>query len=206
MSSKTILAFGHEAQSGKGECADFLVRAYGGCKIQKLSFASALRLEISQAVQQIAADYMCTHKEASEVLCFRKGIEYDPFAKADPLNPFGKQRKLQQWWGTEYRRAECSTYWTDRVATAIESSDANIIILDDLRFINEAEFVTNLGGYCIKVHRDQAGLQDAESSHVSENQLNDYKFDFFIENNGTLKQLRAKANQVFHTVTQGQLF
>jgi hypothetical protein len=200
------MALGFTARSGKGEVASYLARAYSASNILVTSFAKALRREIHDEVQQIAADYLCPPREAMEILCYRKGVEYDPFAKPDNLNPYGKQRRLQQWWGTDYRRSECPTWWLDKVAAEIVASGADLVILDDARFPNELGWVKSNGGVTVKVIRPgHSELSTQAASHISESALADYPFDYTILNDGSLSQLYQRANKVFHQVTQGKL-
>lgn len=206
-SNPIILALSGKAGSGKGEVATFLKSAYGGCNLLVTSFAKALRKEIHDEVQQIAATNYCPPREALEILCVRMGVPFDPFAKPDALNPYGKQRKLQQIWGTEYRRAQCATYWVDRVDDEIASMKPDIVILDDMRFLNEGEWVQEKDGYTAIIERpDNKLLQGAEAAHVSENQLADYPFHYLIKNDGSLKQLHYRANATFHSILQRKLF
>lgn len=207
MSDKPIiLALGHEAQSGKGEVAQYLKRVYGGCNLLVASFAKALRFEIQQEVQQISADYMCPQRHAVEILCYRKGVKFDPFAKPDENNPFGKQRALQQFWGTDYRRAQCATYWLDKVQAEIDSVKPDLVILDDARFNNEVDWVREQGGINVRVHRpNKTSLQGAEAAHVSEHQLANYEWDHILVNDGSLKQLHTRAADLYRTILQGNL-
>jgi deoxynucleotide monophosphate kinase-like protein len=202
---RTIVAFGYEARSGKDAATDFLLKAYSGCSILKTSFAKALRFEVHQAAQQIAADNQCPIREAMEILCISKGVKYDPFAKPEANDPYGKQRELLQVVGMN-RRAECPTYWVDKVAAEIEATNPQLVLISDLRFLSEANWVRSQGGYTVHVHRpENKGLSGPAGQHVSEQQLIGYPFDFLIMNDSSLKQLHTKANQVFHSILQGQL-
>jgi len=205
MSNPIILALSGKARSGKGEVATYLKSAYRGSNLLVTSFAKALRREIHDEVQTISCDLMIPNREALEVLCIRMGVQYDPFAKPDQLNPYGKQRALQQLWGTEFRREKFSqTYWLDRVSEEIASVNPDIVVIDDARFLNEMDWVKARGGYTVHIDRpdNNTGLRGAEAAHVSENQLAEYKFDYEISNNGSLKQLHFRANATMHNILQ----
>lgn len=207
VSKPTILAFGYEARSGKGECCQFLSRMYSASNVLVIGFATALRFEIHQKMRQIMADHHMPSHEALESMCIARGVSYDPFAPKDEHNPFGKQRALQQYWGTEYRRAQNPNYWVDKVAEQIAVKKPDIVLIDDVRFASEAEWVKSMGGYTVHVDRpDKHSLLGSAATHISEHALAGYKFDYKIVNDGSLKQLHYKANQVFHAVTQMKLF
>lgn len=206
-SKPVIISLGFRARSGKGEIASFLKSAYGGCNLVVLSFASALRKEIHDEVHKIAAEFRCPPREALEVLCQRMGVKFDPFAKPDQLNPYSKQRYLMQVWGTELRRKQDPDYWLGKVAEQIEKQQPGIVIIDDMRFHNEAEWVKARGGVTVHVHRpDNTSLDSKAAAHASEHDLVDHKFDFTVLNDGSLKQLHERANKVFHAVSQRKLF
>lgn len=102
-------------------------------------------------------------------------------------------RPLLQWWGTEYRRTKNGAdYWVDKVNDSFEAvRGESLVIVTDVRFKNEAQWVKSNNGLMVNIKRDNALSND---SHVSENQLNDYPFDFVVDNNGTLEQLNKQAD------------
>lgn len=193
-----IIAFGYEARSGKGECASYLGRKNENKKVLVTSFAKALRFEIHQALQGIASRMFCSPREAMQLLCEQVGVEYDPFAQPDELNPHGKQRRLQQWWGTEYRRAECPTYWVDKVRSEIDAVNPDIVLIDDLRFRNEAAWLVDNGGFTVKVIRPgDHRLSGDAAKHVSESELIEHPFDYTIINDGDIHLLHQRAQRCF---------
>ena len=69
-------------------------------------------------------------------------------------------------------------------------------IVSDVRFPSEIEKVKNEFSSCVSVKlvRDSSVLTELQKNHVSETALDDYdKFDFIIDNNGTLEELEEKA-------------
>jgi hypothetical protein len=96
-----VLGLGHKAQQGKGEVAHFLTRRFGDVHtIVVLSFATDLREELrSEAIRiwRLKADPSLPFdgREAMRMVCEHYGVEFDPNAPVDSLNPWGKQRKLQ---------------------------------------------------------------------------------------------------------------
>jgi len=63
------------------------------------------------------------------------------------------------------------------------------VVISDVRFQNEVNFIKRLGGYIVKLKR-QTNLID---SHISETEINNINnFDYLIENNGTVTTLYEK--------------
>lgn len=62
------------------------------------------------------------------------------------------------------------------------------VVIDDLRFPNEAEMLVRLGAKIVRVVRDSA---DGNDTHVSETALDTYRPDITIFNNGLLTVTEA---------------
>ncbi|MBC8737235.1 hypothetical protein F6X40_10490 [Paraburkholderia sp. UCT31] len=63
-------------------------------------------------------------------------------------------RQVLQRWGTEYRRAlDKDSYWLDIVRAEIDRSPGQNFVITDVRFPNEAKFVTQLEGYLFRIRR-----------------------------------------------------
>lgn len=66
-------------------------------------------------------------------------------------------------------------------------------IITDMRFPNEAEAIKDRGGTNIRVNTNRAGIV---SNHPSETSLDDYKFDYTIDNSGTIDELIIKVKAI----------
>lgn len=69
-------------------------------------------------------------------------------------------------------------------------------IITDCRFENEAKAIKNRKGIIIRVNREDATAQDKVNQHSSETALDDYKFDYTIDNFGTIEELIENVKQV----------
>ncbi|MDT8419442.1 MAG: hypothetical protein RQ754_03340 [Desulfuromonadales bacterium] len=101
-------------------------------------------------------------------------------------------RRLLQWWGTEYRRAQDPDYWTKAWAAKVGQYDLERehVLIDDVRFINELETIKQQGGLIYKIERP--GF-DGANNHASETSLDDYRFwDGILRNDGTLQEFYRK--------------
>lgn len=188
-----IIGFGHKARQGKDTVVRMIIDEFSDrYNIKQYSFASALKKEICG-------------KEGE--LCAIHGIEYDinpPYD--DPLcnSIHGKQRKLLQWYGTEYRRGFDKQYWINKVQQTIEDEKPEIALISDLRFNNEMEWVKQNGGYTVNIVRmnsDNIKMDDSAMGHSSECELDTATYDFKLRNyNGDLERLRKEAIELFQQI------
>lgn len=101
-------------------------------------------------------------------------------------------RRILQWWGTEYRRAQDHDYWTKAWEKKVVQYDLRVtdVLVDDVRFMNELKTIKGQGGMLIKI--DRPGFA-AGGNHASEISLDDYReWDEVILNDGSLEQFREK--------------
>ena len=103
-----------------------------------------------------------------------------------PSNIYLSIRQLMQYFGTEVcRKYLGETVWID----ATLKNRKNHTIISDLRFKNEFDIVKQYNGKVIYIKRDCS----KPGSHASEREIidlyNQNKFDYVVENNGSLKDL-----------------
>ncbi|PLX78507.1 MAG: hypothetical protein C0614_08515 [Desulfuromonas sp.] len=106
-------------------------------------------------------------------------------------------RRILQWWGTEYRRAEDPDYWTKAWGRKVESLDLDClhVLIDDVRFINELDVIRSHGGLLIKIERP--GFNGA-NEHSSENSLDHIDdWDAVIVNDTTIEQFLHQVEKTF---------
>ena len=107
-----------------------------------------------------------------------------------------KYRLLLQWWGTEFKRSIDPDYWVKRSEAwlTVAKNYVDLVVIPDVRFVNEIEMVKQLGGIVIRVERPQLVQCDV---HASEKLLDDYKdWDSVIVNAGTLDELEQHVRAV----------
>jgi hypothetical protein len=84
-------------------------------------------------------------------------------------------RGVLQFVGTEYVRAACPTYWTDKVVVPL---GATVLMVPDVRFRNECARVRELGGANVELVRKDVERAD---QHVSEAGIPHTEIDVRIE-------------------------
>ena len=105
-------------------------------------------------------------------------------------------RRILQWWGTEYRRAQDPDYWTKAWSRKIETFDLENthVLIDDVRFMNELNTIKSHGGLIIKIERP--GF-DGANNHASETSLDDYAdWSHVVINDGTLEEFCLKVEKL----------
>jgi len=93
---------------------------------------------------------------------------------------------------SDYKKdlSECGT---SKKGTVVKCSKYPNWIITDTRFPNEAQAIKDKGGLVIRV--DRPGVKPI-NDHPSEIGLDDWKFDYVINNDGTLKDLTKKIKKV----------
>lgn len=101
-------------------------------------------------------------------------------------------RVLLQYMGVRERQDD-PRYWIKRAFKTIDSfhdKDA-LVLITDVRFVNEAEAILKRGGQVWRVERPEYenGLSEEAKAHSSETELDGYTFNAWIWNDGTLEDL-----------------
>lgn len=163
--TKLIGLIGHKG-SGKNTAADFLCAAHkNSCQ---LAFADALKNEVCAALD-ITREELETRKSFF--------------------------RPILQWWGTEWRRGQAPEYWTRDMRYRIAGCQLtkSLVVVTDIRFLNEALFIQELGGTLIRVLRFNNPF-DTNDAHSSETDLDSFSTETTIYNDGTLEDLKQSVN------------
>lgn len=126
---------------------------------------------------------------------------FDPYAHTD------ETRVLLQQWGTTVRRAHDPHYWVDCMAATIATyTPSTCVLIDDVRFPNEARLVTDVGGCLIRldvaprVQRQRLLRRDGimppldTFSHPSETALDTFPFTYHINTN------TRTPNEIIHSL------
>jgi hypothetical protein len=95
-----------------------------------------------------------------------------PLAKTSP-------RRMYQLVGTEWGRAVDADLWLKLAQKKLLNSKG--LIITDVRFPNEAEWVQRQEGYVMRIEREATTVV---ANHSSENGIPDHLVDFFIPNDG----------------------
>jgi len=168
-------------QSGKTTLMKSLLSTRFADKFLYINFKDALVGEIKENFRELLTEISKIYKKPIDVL----------FDEKPPLI-----RALLQNYGTDVRRKDDNDYWVNK--TVVGANDVfSDIIFGDIRFLNEAKAVKNIGGTLIKIERD-TGQYD---SHISETELDNIIADYVIQNNGTIEEMTKKFIEIINGIT-----
>lgn len=157
-----LIGLSGKKYSGKDEIARTIAEQIKPKTCYKVGFADALKAEVAKSLG-ITIPYLNEHK--------------DNF------------RLILQGFGTDYKRKLVSDdYWIHKLLVTlnlIDDSTNPVVVVNDVRFLNEAKLIQSLGGFLIRVERPVLD----KDSHVSETELDGEKFDFTITNNSSIEEL-----------------
>lgn len=150
-------------QSGKDTVLKCIRELLPGKLIVQRNFADALKLEVALACG-VDVDFINEHKSHF--------------------------RLIMQGYGSDFRRQLCGDdYWINKWMIAVQQTVANpyLLVCTDVRFLNEAAKVRELGGILWRVERDA----HTNDMHVSEQEQQNIKVDSTVVNyQCTLGQLK----------------
>ena len=187
--------------SGKDTIADYLVGFHG---YRRDSFAGTLKDAVAAV---FGWDRELLEGRTPEARAWREQV--DPWW-ANRLNmPNLTPRWVLQYWGTEVcRKAFHDDIWIAALEARLSRRSDNTVI-SDVRFPNEIQSIRNAGGKIVWVKRGalpewyDVALESNTGNfnhmktaypdvHVSEIAWIGTKFDYEIENNGTIEELYAQ--------------
>lgn len=108
--------------------------------------------------------------------------------------PIQKDRKLLQTIGMALRDCYGADVMCDFLISKVGTGN---VIVTDLRFNNEYAALRKNGFITIRILRDVSDI-GGNREHVSETELDNAEFDYVINNNGTLDDLRNKVRAIIH--------
>jgi len=204
-----IVALAGKARSGKDTAASVLIDN----GFNKLSFADELKRITAKVAGHDLEEYYTDKKDESyEVplvltsdffdsltteISFSFPVPYASFVAITNLagKTVGSHRELLQFVGTDVGRDLIDPeIWTTVFANKAE--ELGRVVTPDARFPNERKLVNQLGGTNILIKRPDNEI--VENSHSSENSLGEEgEYDFIINNNGTIEDLRTEVIKCF---------
>jgi hypothetical protein len=202
--TQLILGLGNKARHGKdsfakaidayyalqnGAAAKHGLSTYKPVMIQQHAFADALYKEVNDELKR-RGDSLWINRQIwvgptrSNFVTLPDWVQPTPDAEVSTRAPYGKHPLLLQWWGTEFRRSQDPLYWVTKWKAGINPK-ANIVLATDMRFINEALAVKDVGGSTVRVSRlnlDGTPFVDTsrDPNHPSEIELDGHNFDYRI--------------------------
>lgn len=171
-----LIGFTGEAGSGKdeaGKAAMLLLR--GDYKVDYLSFADPLKRAAASLFDESLDKFINNKQDISPVW----GISY---------------RSLLQKLGTDFARDMVHPdFWVKRAEVAYQTlcrMEVEVILVCDVRFDNEAKFITDRGGVVLCITRNSKYLEGGEAQHKSEGGVSQKYITRYIKNNKGIPALQ----------------
>lgn len=181
-----LIGLSGAARAGKDSLAGFIISAsahWGKGQFIKYGFADPIK-EVGRTL--FGWDERHANGSLKEVI--------DPFWGFSP-------RTFYQLLGTQFAREMLRDDFWIRMAEKLTQTQENIII-SDVRFPNEVDFILKNGGTWIRVIRPDQQLIGA-TGHVSENAISEELFQKakVVYNSGSMDHLEAEARKIIYTIT-----
>lgn len=113
-----------------------------------------------------------------------------PMDKTDPAD-----RKVLQLLGTEVGRAREQDIWLRHFDIAYSEIDANVVV-DDCRFLNEAEYLYEHGFFIVKITGRETIATGENAQHTSETEQDQIVPDVTLDNSGTIEETMDALYQI----------
>lgn len=179
-----IIGFAGKKKSGKDTVAKILSTRLieKGYSCERIAFADALKEDVSKMCEVTPA-FIDAHK--------------DNF------------RLILQGYGTDYRREVCGyDYWIKRWALSMRmlpDNDKLVVFVPDIRFKNELDIIVDIGGFVIKVLRNQSADYVVKDTHSSETELDHINMDYHIRNDGPIQDLDLIVDDLLLTLQKKKI-
>ena len=192
-----IIGISGKARSGKDTFAEMLATELNGVSYPPyvmMAFANELKLRCQAAFDLTWEQLWGEDKELADKR-YRKPMQYHGGVRSDRdelPSPYWTAREIMQNYGAFYRTID-SQFWIKNLFKVAEEKEYTNVIVTDVRYTNEANYIIDHDGYVIRVDRETKDSVHNEE-HPSEVELDDYKrFDFSVMNNWTLDYLKETA-------------
>lgn len=187
MEDKLIIAFSGKKRCGKNSAALFAKNFFMECgrTVEEMAFADPVKKSLALAMG-LNESHFFQDEAKSEVFSFYDGQKMTG-------------REMLQKFGTEALRDNFNdSIWLTSTVNKIKKSTADVILITDLRFPNELDFLREQGAFSIRIRRGDIIDND---THYSETALDSECFDFFINNDeGKMSFLQSEIRSILNVI------
>lgn len=196
--SRVILALSAYKFSGKDTVADYLCAQYG---FKRISFAAKLK-DMVASQYNVPREFLDspTHKEM-------------PLLNLPVIPSDASTQRLQSMLATELasgywtpralcilegsvKRAVYSNYWVRECIQEMTTNSTDNYVITDMRYKTEADVIKLMFPQSKIVRIDR--FDSSPTTDPSERDMDDYKFDYAIENRGSIDMLHWKLHILYN--------
>ena len=187
----TIIGILGKKRHGKDTMADYLVEKYGMYKVTLSGVLKGICKELFMFTDEQLYGDLKEELDSRWGISPRRAMQ---FIGTDVMREYATQKLFPHMNGN---------YWLKRTEAEIEKlrmeHEKNIdIIVADLRFQNEVDWVNNLGGVVIKIERPSVINKDEHISEKDIDNINHYKH--FILNDTNVKDYYTKIDTIIKDI------
>lgn len=102
--------------------------------------------------------------------------------------------------GRSYQESIWLNNFDNRLEKAYKNPNNKMVIVTDVRFRNEFDHLKNKEFFMIKLYRNSDGPIINHVSETNQDSILDSEFDYVLDNNGSLKDLKNKVNEILSKV------
>lgn len=196
---RIIALYSSSPQQGKSTAALTLANMYAG--VERLSFAQPVRNMLNSMLSDLGVSDISIHHYSTQ----------DKNAGIPELDGI-TYRHLARTIGTEWGRNLVSpNLWITIMENQIfraQKEKKQLVIIDDLRFMNEYSMIGGLAVYFKDVEMwriIRPGVTNDDVGHASDGMLDDQVFDLTLYNDSTIGCFKIMINQCYAARTEEEL-
>jgi hypothetical protein len=164
-----------------------------------LSFARPIK-EITKHILKIPNyffDQECKEKKLIKIHKYSKRSSLDEHQFDPEIYTSISVRSIMQDIGQYFRDVYSKDFWIETLINSVKKENLNSFIISDVRYNNEITKIKESFNDVISIRVERPSVQPNQySKHLSEVELDNYPFDYVINNNGTLEDLYIKLNSI----------
>jgi hypothetical protein len=208
-----LIGLSGRSHSGKDAACAALVKIATPKTVERVAFADKLKMSACAALgieYQDAADAVAICNDIKEH--GRLTVRLKGGTGSAVISQF-IGREYLQWYGTEaHRDIFGQNFWVDALLPFADVGEhyglawhlnnlfpgADVIVVTDVRFPNEAERIISLGGEVWYIDAETRLGPLPDDAHVSEQPLSDKYLTATVDNNGTLEQFALNLKEAYY--------
>lgn len=199
-------------QAGKDTAFKRLQRLLGTDRVRRVAFSDKLYQSAAAALGVTVEQLNEWKTDPSVRIVITKTVDEQGYKRIFTLKSLNIREYLQ-FYGTEaHREVFGDNFWVDQVTPELEThargDGDDIVVVTDVRFINEAARIYELGGGVVRIvgpdHVEEAG-----DGHASEVSLPADHVDEYISNraqDGDFSYLDEQLNKLIADIEEGESF